>query len=218
MEMNDALLRRLEGHPAVQALAREDREAAFAERRRLVAEREAILAARAKARPALVAAASEAAAAATVAREALRKLVAAASAAVGAVLDGERAAEHAVSRIDAQLRATAPPAIAAFIAALDAELEAVRREPPIAVVEAVLNYGDAPEAIGSSYDALRRWLERAMVVRGKAEMLVLEALDPKALEERFAQLRREIGAVPGRESAEAKDPKFEGALRRKLAS
>ena len=217
MEMNE-MLRRLEGHPAVQALEREDREAAFAERRRLVAEREAILAALAKARPALAKVLEGATAAASRAHEEWRALAGKAYAAEAALASADHSAGAACERIDAQLRATAPSGIRNFVAALDAELEAVRREPPVHVVEAVLNYGDAPQAIGSSYDALRRWLAAAMVVRGKAQALEVEALDPKALEERFAQLRLELGGVPGRASAEAKDPAFEGVLRRKLAS
>ena len=66
---------------------------------------------------------------------------------------------------------------------------------------------------------------RPVVLREQNEVLVLVAVRDvdehvrgRELEKRFEQLREALGPVPGWESATARDPALEPALRRRLAS
>jgi hypothetical protein len=157
-----------------------------------------------------------AAGAASRAHDEWRALADKAHAAEAALASADHSAGSACERIDAALRATAPVAIARFVAALDAELEAVRREPPIAEIRAVLDFGEPAQIVGNSYAALNRWIVRAVEMRGAAERLAVEDLDAGQLAERFAALRAALGPIPGRAEAEVRDPALAPALRRQL--
>ena len=74
--MDSEFLKRLESHPAVQSLRKQDREAALAEQQRLATERATIAAGLAKQVPALVKTRDATAAAATQARAVWRKAAA----------------------------------------------------------------------------------------------------------------------------------------------